>query len=129
MLRAGAGDVARIALVALASLFGCAPSGQDTPAEASARAEVSAAMERYQRVSRLVNAGSTAALYTATADSIEVHGGMALYWGAYFERLAFPGQPLSEQHGKFVAQWVRQADGQWMVHRMYRIPLPERRAR
>lgn len=61
---------------------------------------------------------------TATADSIELHGGTAYYWGSYFERLDFPGQPVSEQRGKFVAQWVRQDDGRWLIHRMYRIPLP-----
>ena len=60
---------------------------------------------------------------TATADTIEVHGDMALYWGTYFEKLDFPGQPVSEQHGKFVAEWVRQ-DGEWLIERMYRIPLP-----
>jgi ketosteroid isomerase-like protein len=61
---------------------------------------------------------------TATADTIEIHGNMALYWGSYFEKLEFPGQPVSEQDGKFVAQWVRQADGEWLIERMYRIPLP-----
>jgi hypothetical protein len=33
---------------------------------------------------------------TATPDTIEVWDGMALYWGSSFERLKFPGQPLSE---------------------------------
>jgi ketosteroid isomerase-like protein len=61
---------------------------------------------------------------TAAADTIEVHGNMVLYWGSYFEKLHFPGQPVSEQHGKFVAQWVKQADGSWLIERMYRIPLP-----
>jgi ketosteroid isomerase-like protein len=61
---------------------------------------------------------------TATPDTIEIVDGMALYWGSYFERLDFPGQPQSEQHGKFVAQWVRQADGIWLIQRLYRIPLP-----
>lgn len=61
---------------------------------------------------------------TATPDTIEVYDGMALYWGSYFEKLHFPGQPMSEQHGKFVAQWVQQADGNWLIQRMYRIPLP-----
>lgn len=61
---------------------------------------------------------------TATADTIEIHGDMALYWGTYFEKLEFPGQPVSEQRGKFVAQWVRQADGRWLIERMYRIPMP-----
>ncbi len=61
---------------------------------------------------------------TATPDSIEVYGATAYYWGTYFERLDFPGQPTSAQHGKFVAQWVRQDDGQWLIHRMFRVPLP-----
>ena len=61
---------------------------------------------------------------TATPDTIEVFGGMALLWGSYFERLAFPGQPVSEQHGKFVAQWIRGPDGRWLIRRMFRVPVP-----
>ncbi len=61
---------------------------------------------------------------TTLADTIEVHGRMALFWGSYFERLAFPGQPVSEQEGRFVVQWLQQPDGRWMIHRYYRIPLP-----
>lgn len=61
---------------------------------------------------------------TVTADTIEIHGQTALYWGSYFEKLEFPGQPVSEQHGKFVAEWVQQQDGRWLIERMYRIPLP-----
>ncbi len=61
---------------------------------------------------------------TASPDSIEVYGVTVYYWGSYFERLDFPGQPTSAQHGKFVAQWVRQDDGQWLIHRMFRVPLP-----
>ena len=61
---------------------------------------------------------------TATPDTIEVFGETALLWGSYFERLAFPGQPLSEQHGKFVIEWRRQPDGAWLIHRYYRVPLP-----
>jgi uncharacterized protein (TIGR02246 family) len=61
---------------------------------------------------------------TATPDTIEMFGATAFLWGSYFERLAFPGQPVSEQHGKFVTQWVRQADGSWLIQRFFRIPLP-----
>ena len=61
---------------------------------------------------------------TATPDSIEVYGSTAYYWGEYHERLDFPGQPTSEQRGRFVAQWVRQDDGRWLIHRMFRVPLP-----
>lgn len=66
---------------------------------------------------------------TATPDTIEVFGETALLWGSYFERLAFPGQPLSEQHGKFVIEWRRQPDGAWLIHRYYRVPLPAAPAR
>ena len=61
---------------------------------------------------------------TASPDTIEIHGNMALYWGTYFEKLDFPGQPVSQQHGKFLAQWLRHEDGRWLIERMYRIPLP-----
>ena len=63
----------------------------------------------------------------ATPDTIEVFDGTALYWGSYFERLAFPGQPVSEQHGKFVIEWVRQPDGAWLIQRYFRVPLPSPR--
>jgi uncharacterized protein (TIGR02246 family) len=61
---------------------------------------------------------------TATVDTIEVFGGTAYLWGSYFEKLAFPGQPESEQHGRFVMQWVRQPDGAWLIHRLFRVPIP-----
>jgi ketosteroid isomerase-like protein len=57
-------------------------------------------------------------------DTIEVFGSTALLWGSYFERLAFPGQPVSEQRGRFVIEWLRQPDGQWLIHRYFRVPLP-----
>jgi len=63
----------------------------------------------------------------ATPDTIEVFDGTALYWGSYFERLAFPGQPVSEQHGKFVIEWRRQPDGAWLIQRYFRVPLPSPR--
>jgi len=65
---------------------------------------------------------------TAMPDTIEVLGHTALLWGSYFERLAFPGQPMSEQYGRFVIQWLRQPDATWLIHRYYRVPLPGRPA-
>lgn len=61
---------------------------------------------------------------SATPDTIEVWGDRALLWGSYFERLAFPGQPVSRQHGKFVAEWVRGADRTWLIERFFRVPIP-----
>jgi len=68
--------------------------------------------------------GAKVQVAITSPDTIEVHGGTAYLWGSYFERLDFPGQPTSEQHGKLVAQWVRQDDGRWLIHRMFRVPLP-----
>jgi len=56
-------------------------------------------------------------------DTIEVFGGTAFVWGSYFERLAFPGQPASEQRGRFVMEWVRQPNGEWLIHRYFRVPI------
>ncbi|MFN0098651.1 MAG: YybH family protein [Gemmatimonadaceae bacterium] len=58
------------------------------------------------------------------ADTVEVFGHTALVWGTYFERLRFPGQPASAQHGRFVMEWRRDAAGVWMIERYYRVPLP-----
>jgi len=148
--------------VVLACALSCRSAVQrlDPAASTAARAEVGAAMQRYQVAARSVNPDSSAPFYaptailfepgiqpiqtkdsiraflasfpgvrvevaTATPDTIEIWGSsMALLWGSYFERLAFPGQPLSEQHGKFVAQWARQADGTWLIQRFFRIPMP-----
>lgn len=60
-----------------------------------------------------------------TADVVEVFGDTAYVWGSYFEKLRFPGQPESSQHGKFVMQWVLQPNHrEWLIQRYYRIPLP-----
>lgn len=61
----------------------------------------------------------------ARADTIEVHERTAYIWGSYFERLRFPGQPESAQHGRFVMQWLKEPDNMWRIHRYYRVPLPQ----
>ena len=61
---------------------------------------------------------------TATPDTIEVWGDRGLLWGSYFEVLAFPGQPVSRQHGKFVTEWVRGPEGAWRIERFFRVPIP-----
>ena len=55
-------------------------------------------------------------------DTVEVHDSSAYVWGSYFERLSFPGQPRSEQRGRFVMHWVRAPDA-WRILRYYRIPV------
>lgn len=61
---------------------------------------------------------------TAVPDTIELFGATAYLWGTYYERLVFPGQPRSEQSGRFVMEWVRQDDGQWLIERYFRVPVP-----
>lgn len=69
--------------------------------------------------------GVTVDSATATPDVIELFGDTALVWGSYFEKLRFPGQPESSQHGKFVMEWVLQKNNRvWLIERYYRIPLP-----
>lgn len=58
-------------------------------------------------------------------DTIQVLEGSAIYWGAYFERATFPGQPESSQHGMLVADWIQQDDGTWLMQRLLRVPVPD----
>jgi uncharacterized protein (TIGR02246 family) len=129
------------------------------PSEATARADVQAALDRYMVAARAVDPEAIAASFTntgllfepgilpiqspdsirafvasfpgvevesasAVADTIELYGTTAYLWGSYYERLAFPGQPRSEQHGRFVIEWVRQEDGRWLIDRYFRVPVP-----
>jgi uncharacterized protein (TIGR02246 family) len=59
---------------------------------------------------------------TKTAEEIQVFGDVGYVWGAYFEKLSFPGQPTSEQHGRFVMEWRRQSSV-WRVRRYFRVPV------
>ena len=68
--------------------------------------------------------GATVESVTAVPDTVEVYGSTAYLWGSYFERLTFPGQPRSEQHGRFVIEWLEQQDGTWQIRRYFRVPIP-----
>lgn len=61
---------------------------------------------------RAAPAGETA------ATEVEVRGEVA---GA-MERYQVAAR--SEQRGKFVAEWVRQPNGQGMIQRCFRLPIP-----
>lgn len=60
---------------------------------------------------------------TVEQRSIELMDSTALYWGSYHENLDFPGQPTSDQTGRFLAEWKLQPDSTWLIERMYRIPI------
>lgn len=62
---------------------------------------------------------------SVTPDTIQVLEGSAIYWGAYFERATFAGQPESSQHGMLVADWIQQDDGTWLMQRLLRVPVPD----
>lgn len=64
---------------------------------------------------------------TMTADTIEVFNTTAVVWGKYFEKLRFPGQPPSAQHGRFVMELKQQPNQKWLIEKYYRVPLPETR--
>ena len=150
-----------LALASVLALPACGRSGpaDDGDAAAAARAEVAAAMQRYQVAARAVDAAAMSGFFTADGvlfepgirpivtrdsiraflasfpgvqvhtataipDTIDVYGDRAYLWGSYFEHLSFPGQPTSEQHGRFVTEWSREPDGVWRIARFYRIPLP-----
>ena len=60
---------------------------------------------------------------TVAIDTLELHDASAYAWGSYYERLSFPGQPRSEQHGRFVMHWIRDSAGHWLLNRYFRVPV------
>ena len=50
-----------------------------------------------------------------TSERVEVWKDDALQWGSYSQRVELPGKPVTEFHGRFVAQWSRQHDGRWLI--------------
>jgi len=57
-------------------------------------------------------------------EATEVFGDQAFQWGVYAQRVALAGQPPAEYRGRFVAQWSRQATGQWLIRRLLTQPSP-----
>lgn len=126
----------RSAVSVLVAILGCGPGPTPDPgAQARERAQIAAALERYLVAARAVNSDSIRAFVasfpgvqvesaTAVPDTIELFGNTAYLWGSYYERLVFPGQPRSEQHGRFVIEWVRQDGGPWLIQRYFRVPVP-----
>jgi uncharacterized protein (TIGR02246 family) len=60
-----------------------------------------------------------------TTDSIEVHDSAAYQWGTYSQRAAEHGKPAAAHHGRYVAAWRREADGQWRIARLMVQPFPQ----
>lgn len=68
-------------------------------------------------------AGAVVESASVAIDTLEMNNASAYAWGSYYERLSFPGQPRSEQHGRFVMQWIRDASGRWLLNRYFRVPV------
>ena len=82
-------------------------------------------IETREAIRRFMGSFPGARVETASveADAIEVFGPTVFYWGKYHERLAFPGQPVSDQRGRFVIEWTRQDGGTWLIQRYFRVPV------
>jgi uncharacterized protein (TIGR02246 family) len=62
---------------------------------------------------------------TATSDTVEVFGNAAYQWGTYSQRAGEKGKPGADYHGRYVASWHREADGQWRISRFLVQPFPQ----
>lgn len=63
---------------------------------------------------------------TTTTQAFEVRGGSVLQWGEYIENGGPVSQPSRSYRGRFVAEWVRQRNGQWLLHHLMLQPLTNR---
>jgi uncharacterized protein (TIGR02246 family) len=50
-------------------------------------------------------------------DTIEVFDDVAYEWGRFRERYTETGKPPTQEEGRYVMRWARQADGSWHVTR------------
>lgn len=53
----------------------------------------------------------------AHADTIDVLDDVAYEWGTYNERYVETGKPATQEEGRYVIRWARQADGSWRISR------------
>jgi uncharacterized protein (TIGR02246 family) len=62
---------------------------------------------------------------TSASDNVEVFGNTAYQWGTYSQRAGEKGKPAADFHGRYVASWHREADGQWRIARFLVQPFPQ----
>lgn len=62
--------------------------------------------------------------YELTPSSTTVSGGSGNQRGTYRQKLRTPGGQDTTLQGRFEAQWVRQANGPWLIRRMHLSPGP-----
>ena len=59
----------------------------------------------------------------ATVDSIVISGGVAVVLGTYDEKTTDTAGNANEIKLHYVAEWIRQADGSWLLHRISTVPV------
>jgi uncharacterized protein (TIGR02246 family) len=57
-------------------------------------------------------------------DAITIGDTESVVWGTYTQAATVTGQPQVHVSGRFVAEWVRRADGTWKIRRMLTQPAP-----
>ena len=60
---------------------------------------------------------------TATTRAIESSGTRVLQWGEYVQNASQVGGPVTHFRGRFVAEWERGPEGQWLIRRIVVLPL------
>ena len=63
---------------------------------------------------------------TTTTQALEVRAGSVMQWGEYVENGGPVSQATRAYRGRFVAEWVRQSNGRWLLHRLMLQPLTNR---
>jgi ketosteroid isomerase-like protein len=61
---------------------------------------------------------------TMMLDSSRMAGDTGIQHGRYAQRVQLPAGDTVEVSGKFTAEWLRGASGEWRIHRMATAPLP-----
>jgi ketosteroid isomerase-like protein len=57
-----------------------------------------------------------------SSDAVDVYGTAAMQWGTFAQVARVEGHGIVRSQGRFVAQWVKQHDGRWLIHRL--MPQP-----
>lgn len=61
-----------------------------------------------------------------TTQALELFGKSVLQWGEYVDNGGEVSRPTASYRGRFVAEWMRQADGRWLLRRLMLQPLTNR---
>ena len=60
----------------------------------------------------------------STIDAITINGTVAVVLGVYDEKTSDTTGQSNETKLRYVAEWIQQSNGQWLLNRLSTIPLP-----